>query len=100
MDFVPPGLSAAWADFRQFLVGIRFVRPDALWLGFAPLVIGLVAWWTARRARAGAAALGRPAAVARLAAGPKPGGVFARFARGLGWMVLVLGLAGPKWGRG
>ncbi len=100
MDSLPPGLSAAWADLRQFLTAARFTRPDWLWLGFAPLVIGLIAWATTRRARAGVAALGRPAAVARLATGPRPGGTFSRLVRGLAWVLLVLGLAGPRWGRG
>src|SRR5262245_13597739 len=100
MELFPPGLSAAWADARQFLAAARFARPDWLWLGFAPLVIGLTAWWSTRRARARAVALGRPAAVARLATGPRPGGGFARTARGLAWALLVLGLAGPRWGRG
>ena len=37
MEFLPPGVSAAWADVRQFLAAVRFARPDWLWLGFAPL---------------------------------------------------------------
>jgi Ca-activated chloride channel family protein len=100
MDLLPPGLSAAWADVRQFVAAVRFTRPEWLWLGLAPFAIGLIAWWTARRAQVRATAIGRPAAVARLAAGPRPGGAFARFARGLAWVLLVLGLAGPRWGRG
>ncbi|HEY2784922.1 MAG TPA: vWA domain-containing protein [Fimbriiglobus sp.] len=100
MAVVPPGLSAAWTDLTQFLTAARFARPEWLWLGFAPLLIGLIAWGAGRRARAGASALGRPAAVARLAVGPRPGGIFARLVRGLAWVLLVIGLAGPCWGRG
>ena len=100
MDLLPPGVSAAWADVRQFVAAVRFARPEWLWLGLAPFAIGLIAWWTARRAQVRATAIGRPAAVARLAAGPRPGGAFARFARGLAWVLLILGLAGLRWGRG
>jgi Ca-activated chloride channel family protein len=94
------GLHAAWADARQFLAAVRFARPGLLWLSLVPVAVSLVAWLAARRQRGRLLALGRPGAVAGLNTMPRRTNRLAGFALVLGWWALVLGLAGPRWGKG
>jgi Ca-activated chloride channel family protein len=95
----PTGLRAAWADARQFLLAVRFAAPWALWLSLAPAALSVARWVGGRRLRGRLAAVGRPGAVAGLAARPA-GGRLPGFLLFLGWTLLVVGAAGPRWGAG
>lgn len=102
MDFSAwqTGLATAWADLRQFLAGVRFARPALLLLSLLPLVVGVVGWIAGRLARRKFARLGRPGAVAGLLTDRRGTGWLTRLALGLGWSAGVLGVAGPRWGKG
>lgn len=94
------GLGTVWVDLREFLAGVRFARSGLLWLSLLPIVVavlGVVAEWRKRKA---VAAFGRPAAIAGLHTQRPTRQWLARFLLGLGWTVLVLAVAGPKWGKG
>ena len=94
------GAGGVWADLTAFLAGVRFARPGLLWLSAIPVVLavlGVLAEWRKRKA---VEAFGRPAAVAGLMT-TRPGRQWlARFLLGFGWAVLVLAVAGPRWGKG
>src|SRR5438105_3957754 len=102
MDFpsFQTGLHAAWAGARQFLAAVRFARPGLLWLSLVPVALSLVAWAATRRQHGRLLALGRPGAVAALNTRPRRTNRLAGLAVVLGWWALVLGLAGPRWGKG
>jgi Ca-activated chloride channel homolog len=93
------GLAGLAADAREFLAAVRFARPEALWLLLLLPVLGLVNRWAARRRRAAVARIGRPAAVAGQLTHPVPRRKWLGLAYPLGWVALVLGLAGPRWGK-
>jgi Ca-activated chloride channel family protein len=101
---ISSGLGGLLTDAREFLAAVSFARPAALWLLLLLPVLGLLNYWSARRRRAALATIGRPAAVAGQLTHPdgRPG----RAVRWLGpayplaWLLLVLGVAGPRWGKG
>jgi Ca-activated chloride channel family protein len=96
------GLSGLYTDAREFLAAVRLARPGALWLLLLLPVLGLLNRWAARRRRAAVAAIGRPAAVAGqfahqpAARGPRR---WLGLAYPLAWVLLILGVAGPCWGK-
>jgi Ca-activated chloride channel family protein len=99
MTALPAGLAGALADAREFLLAVRFARPELL---LAVLVLPLFALLNAhasRRRRRASDAVGRPAAVAGLLTHPRVGRRWIGLAYPLAWLALVLGLAGPRWGR-
>lgn len=96
----PPALTAAWADLRQFVAAVRLDRPGLLWLGLIPAALAVIGFLTAGKQRGALAALGRPAAVSGLLTGPRRSGRLGRVALFLAWTLLVLGAAGPRWGKG
>jgi Ca-activated chloride channel family protein len=79
---------------------VRFARPALLWLLLITPILALVDRWAARRRKAAVARIGRPAAVAGQLTAPAtrrrwwPG-----LAYSIGWVSLVLGLSGPRWGK-
>src|SRR5262245_55796356 len=93
------GLAGLAADVREFLAAVRFARPDALWLLLLLPVLGLLNRWAIRRRRAAVARIGRPAALAGQLTHPVPRRRWLGLAYPLGWVALVLGLAGPRWGK-
>jgi Ca-activated chloride channel family protein len=94
-----PALSGFLADAREFLAGVRFARPEALWLLLLLPLLGLVNRWAARRRRAAAARIGRPAALAGQLTRPVARRRWLGLAYPLAWVLLVVGLAGPRWGK-
>jgi Ca-activated chloride channel family protein len=96
---LPSGLAGFLADARDFLLAVRFARPELLLaLLVLPVFAGLNAYG-ARRRRTGSDALGRPGAVAGLLTHPRAGRRWLGLAYPLAWLALVLGLAGPRWGK-
>ncbi len=94
------GLAGVAADAREFLAAVRFARPDALWLLWLVPLFGLLDRWAARRRRAAVSRIGRPAGVAGQLTDPFPRRRWLGLAYPVGWVLLVLGAAGPRWGRG
>src|SRR4051794_801848 len=93
------GLAGFWADAREFLAAVRFARPGLLWLLLLAPVLALVDRWAARRRRAAVSRIGRPAAVAGQLTGPTGRRRWSGLAYSLGWVALVLGAGGPRWGK-
>ncbi|QJW95859.1 VWA domain-containing protein [Frigoriglobus tundricola] len=94
------GLTGLLTDAREFVVAVRLARPDALWLLFLIPVLGLLNRWAARRRKRAVAAIGRPAAVAGQLTHPRPTRRWLGLAYPVAWLLLVLGIAGPQWGKG
>jgi Ca-activated chloride channel family protein len=95
----PSGLAGLAADLREFLSVLRFARPGLLWLLLLLPLFGLLNRWAMRRRRAAAARVGRPAAVAGQLTHPVARRRWLGLAYPLAWVALVLGLAGPRWGK-
>jgi Ca-activated chloride channel homolog len=96
------GLTGLLTDAREFLTAVRLARPDALWLLLLLPVLGLLNRWSARRRRHAVVAVGRPAAVAGQLTQPHaPRGPlrWLGLAYPLAWLLLILGIAGPRWGK-
>jgi Ca-activated chloride channel family protein len=62
-------------------------------------VLGLLNRWAARRRKSAIAAIGRPAAVAGQLTHPRASYKWLGLAYPLAWLLLVLGVAGPRWGK-
>lgn len=97
---LPPGLDALLTDAREFAAAVRFGRPEAFALLVVLPLLALVDWYAARRRRADADAIGRPAAVAGLLTHPRPRRRWLGLTYPLAWALLAAGLAGPQWGTG
>ncbi len=93
------GLAGLGADAREFLAALRFAHPDALWLLLLLPVLGLLNRWAARRRRKAIGLIGRPAAVAGQLTQPVARRRWLGLAYPLAWALLILGLAGPRWGK-
>jgi Ca-activated chloride channel family protein len=99
---VSSGLTGLLTDAREFLAAVRLARPDALWLLLLLPVLGLLNRWAARRRKRAVMAIGRPAAVAGQLTHPHaPRGLrrWLGLAYPLAWLLLILGVAGPRWGK-
>jgi Ca-activated chloride channel family protein len=96
---ISSGLGGLLTDAREFAAAVRFARPAALWLLLLIPLLGLLNRWAARRRRQAVAAIGRPAAVAGQLTHPRPGRAWLGLAYPLAWVLLVLGVAGPRWGK-
>ena len=83
----------------QAALAAGFARPEALGLLLTLLPLAVLDLWAKRRRGRGRAAVGRPAAGEAL----RPSGVLGRGAGlaafPLGHALLIMGLAGPQWGR-
>lgn len=91
--------SALAADAREWLAALKFARPGVLWLLLLSLPLALLNWWAARRSRAALALIGRPGAVAGQLTHPRPRSRWRGASHSLAWALLVLGTAGPRWGK-
>lgn len=96
---LPPGLAGFLADAREFLAGVRFAQSGALWLLLLLPGFVLVNRLAAARRRNATAAIGRAGAVAALQTHPIRRRRWVGLAYPLAWVLLVLGLAGPRWGK-
>src|SRR5579883_624378 len=101
---ISSGLSGLLTDAREFIAAVRFALPSALWLLLLLPLMGLLNYWSARRRRAALASIGRPAAVAGQLTHPQTRSSWVRrwlgLAYPLAWVSLVVGVAGPRWGKG
>lgn len=95
---LPPGLAGLLADLREFVLAVRFARPELLWLLLVLPLLAVVDRYAAVRRRRAAALVGRPGAVAGLRTDPRLRRRWLGLLYPLGWAALVLGLAGPRWG--
>lgn len=84
---------------KLFLAGVRFARPGLIWLSLLPIAFAVLAYIATKRKRKQIAEYGRPAAVAGLATHRVRPARLSRFLLGLAWTALVLGVAGPRWGK-
>lgn len=96
---LPTGLGGLLTDAREFFAAIRFARPELLWLFFLLPLIALTNRYAAMRRRKSAEAIGRSSAIAALNTQPFPRRRWLGLAYPFAWTALVLGLAGPQWGR-
>jgi Ca-activated chloride channel family protein len=96
---LPPGLSGLLTDAREFLLAVRFARPDLLWLLLVLPLLVLANRYAVVRRRKATEAVGRPAAVAGLRTHPRPRRRWTGLAYPLAWAALIVGLAGPRWGK-
>jgi Ca-activated chloride channel family protein len=93
------GLAGFVADAREFLAAVRFARPGLLWLLLLLPALAFVNRWAWRRRRAAIARIGRPGAVAGQLTHPVARRRWLGLAYPLAWVLLVLGVAGPRWGK-
>ncbi len=96
---ISSGLSGLLTDAREFGAAVRLARPDALWLLLLLPVLGLLNRWAARRRKRAVAAIGRPAAVTGQLTHPRPARKWLGLAYPLAWLLLIVGVAGPRWGK-
>ncbi|AWM35803.1 von Willebrand factor type A domain protein [Gemmata obscuriglobus] len=92
------GLGGLLTDGREFLAAVRLGRPAALWLLALLPLLALLNRYAARRRRAALAGVGRPAALTGQLTHPRPRRRWAGLTYPLAWLLLVVGLAGPRWG--
>lgn len=93
------GLGGLLTDGREFLAAVTLARADALWLFLLLPLLGLLNRFAARRRKAAVAAIGRPAAVSGQLTHPRPARRWLGAAYPLAWALLILGVAGPRWGK-
>jgi Ca-activated chloride channel family protein len=92
-------LAGLLTDAREFLLAVRFARPELLWLLLLLPLLAVANKYAAVRRRRAIAEIGRPAAVVSLQTLPRRGRNWLGVAYPLAWVALVLGLAGPRWGK-
>jgi Ca-activated chloride channel family protein len=97
------GLGGLFTDAREFITAVRFARPLALLLLLLLPLLGMLNYWASQRRLAALAAIGRPAAVTGQLTHPQLRSGWVRRLLGLAypiaWVLLVLGIAGPRWGK-
>jgi Ca-activated chloride channel homolog len=93
------GLAGLPADLREALDSVRFTQPDALWLLLLLPVLFVATRWSARQRRAAMGRIGRQATVSGQLTGSASRGRWLVLPYALGWVMLVVGLAGPRWGK-
>jgi Ca-activated chloride channel family protein len=81
------------------LIRTTFAYPLGLALLLVLLALTLLAFVAARRRRRALAALGSRPVLSTLAGSRRGLGLLRVFWLGLGWLFLVVGIAGPRWGR-
>ena len=96
---LPSGLGGLVIDIREFLAAIRFARPELLWLLLLFPLFALTNRYAANRRRKSSEAIGRGAAFASLNTQPWPGRRWLGLAYPFAWAALILGIAGPRWGK-
>ncbi len=96
---LPSGLSGLFTDLREFLLALRFARSELLWLLLVLALLALSNRYAQIRRRKATEALGRPTAIAALHTHPRPRQRWLGLAYPLAWVLLIVGLAGPRWGK-
>jgi Ca-activated chloride channel family protein len=93
------GLGGVLTDAREFLLAVRFAHPHWLWLLVLLPLLGLLTRWATRRKQAMLSAIGRPAILAGQLTRTGPRRRWLNMAEPLAWSLLIVGLAGPRWGK-
>jgi len=93
------GLAGFAEDARDFLVALRFARPELLWLFLLLPLFAILNRWASRQRRAAIAKIGRPNAVAGQFTQPAARRRWLPLAYSIAWILLILGVAGPLWGK-
>ena len=93
------GLSGLLTDGREFLAAARLARPGALWLLLLLPLLGLLNRFAASRRKRALASIGRPAALAGQLTHPRPTRRWLGLAYPFAWLLLIVGVAGPRWGK-
>src|SRR5262249_44078620 len=93
------GLGGLFTDASEFLAAVRFARPFALFLLLLLPCLGLLNFLALQARRGALALIGRPAAVAGQLTHPRPSRRWLGLAYPLAWVLLVVGVAGPRWGK-
>jgi Ca-activated chloride channel family protein len=93
------GLTGLLEDLREFVGGVRFARMDVLLLLLLLPLLGLLDRWAAARRRATILQLGRPSAIAAQQTQPVVKRRWLGMAYPIGWVLLVVATAGPRWGK-
>jgi Ca-activated chloride channel family protein len=96
---LPSGLGGLVTDVREFIAAIRFARPEWLALFLVFPVFAISNRWAAIRRRKSTEAIGRGAALASLNTQPWPRRRWLGLAYPFAWAALILGVAGPRWGK-
>jgi Ca-activated chloride channel family protein len=96
---LPPGLGGLITDLREFLAAVRFARSELLWLFLLFPLFALTNRYAAGRRRRSLDAIGRGAALASLNRQPWPRRRWLGLAYPFAWAALILGVAGPRWGK-
>jgi Ca-activated chloride channel family protein len=99
LPHLPSGLGGLIADAREFIAAVRFARPEALWLFVLFALFAITNRYAAWRRRIEADRIGRASALANLQTQPRPRRRWIGLAYPLAWVLLILGVAGPRWGR-
>jgi len=93
---LPSGLGGLVTDVREFLAAIRFARPEMLWLFLLFPLFALTNRYATGRRRRAVESIGHVAHLqTRLHTRRRWPGLAYPFA----WAALILGLAGPRWGK-
>jgi Ca-activated chloride channel family protein len=94
------GLAGLPTDVREFFAAVRLARPGALWLVLLLPVLVLFNWRAARARVRAVQTIGRRTAILGLMTHPGRGSWrWLGWAYPLGWLLLILGVAGPRWGK-
>ncbi|HEY3790120.1 MAG TPA: VWA domain-containing protein [Urbifossiella sp.] len=96
---LPSGLTGLLADLRDFLLAMKFARPELFWLLLLLPILGLANRYAKHRRRRAAELLGRTAAIAGLHTQSQTRFRWLGLAYPLAWIALIAGLAGPRWGK-
>jgi Ca-activated chloride channel family protein len=96
---ISSGLAGFAADAKEFLAALRFARPVMLWLLVLLPLLGVLNYRANRRRRLTIAQIGRPGAVAGQLTQPVRRRRWLGIAYPIAWILLVLGVAGPRWGK-
>lgn len=92
-------MTPALAEIRDFLAEIQFARPAMLGLLGVPLLVIVMRRPLARREASRTDSIGRPGAVAALRTHSRSRSAIGAAFQLLAWSILVLAIAGPRWGR-
>ncbi len=93
------GLTGFAEDTRDFFAALRFARPALLGLlGLIP-IMGLLEVWARRRRRSALDRIGRSATVRGQFTNAQPRRPFLIATYTFAWLFLILGIAGPLWGK-
>jgi Ca-activated chloride channel family protein len=93
------GLTGLLTDISEFVLAVRFARPDLLWILLVLPLLELANRWAAVQQRLALTRIGRPSTIAGLILKPVERERQRSLTYLLAWVLLIIGLAGPRWGK-